>query len=776
MYRLALFASLAALLLAACGGGGGGTTGSAPVDPSPTQPPSRPPSPTTDPAHHLGTARFTTHQPDVLEQIGAHHAYALGLSGRGVRIGIDDTTVDYTQRAEFGNRVKLRDADGASLAYSRPLGDLPGSDVAACDTNPSCQIWEGNSGGDDEALNRWVQQIVSRDGWPTRDDSVFVLDEHYPEDGSVAQLLRWSEVPTPYGQGEHGTIVASVAAGTNLGVAPEATIIPVATNLTDDQREDAAVALALQGFIESLPPAVRRDLDAAVARGLREDYEKFDIINRSYRVRASYLTVAQTLQEIEWLQAHLPRSLRAEWQIDTPDSQKTVVVYAAGNDSARVPGLGALLPYGVPELRGHTLAVVATDSRTGAIASYSNRCGPLPLDWNGARHGAHYCLAAPGTVRGLVPNSNAPGRGRARAGQNGTSFAAPLVSGSLALLKEHFRGTRGNTQIVRRMIDTADRSGRYAHLETYGAGHLDLEAALSPVGALSAGQSAHALSRTALQTPAAFGSVAQRAGSIELATFDDQDFPFWMPLSALISEGAAGRSPIPRLEDTQEPTLPAPGLDALNLHWTEVGGDGDAGFPGGKQWAMGFGPTSASLARRPFDDGWGYGLSVDDGGHLGAETSGAFGTGLRSGTMWTSRAFTHDFGAGWTLKTTGTVALSLPQYGKDAMFRATPSVLSAMSMRVGTETTGIVVEQPLRAESGTGRFRIENGRIENGKRLYDVFRVPLRPDARELQMTLRHDFDALGGNIAMEVGGAVNAGHVPGEGEANVGVAYRATW
>ena len=43
-------------------------------------------------------------------------------------------------------------------------------------------------------------------------------------------------------------------------------------------------------------------------------------------------------------------------------------------------------------------------------------------------------------------------------------------------------------------------------------------------------------------------------------------------------------------------------------------------------------------------------------------------------------------------------------------------------------------------------------------------------------MTLRHDFAALGGNIAMEVGGATNAGHVPGEGEANIGVAYRASW
>ena len=326
------------------------------------------------------------------------------------------------------------------------------------------------------------------------------------------------------------------------------------------------------------------------------------------------------------------------------------------------------------------------------------------------------------------------------------------------------------------MIDTADRTGRYAHLETYGAGHLDLEAALSPVGTLDAGQSGHALSRTALQTPAAFGSVAQRAGNIELAAFDEQDFPFWMPLSALVSEAAAGRSPIPRFEDAEKPALPAPGLDALNLHWTEVGGDGSPRSPSGQQWAMGFGPASASLARRPLDDGWGYGLSVDDGGHLGIEASGAFGTDLRSGTMWTSRGFTHEFGAGWKLKATGTVALSLPQYEKDAMFRATPSMLSAMSMRVGIETTGIVVEQPLRAESGTGRFRVENGRIENGRRLYDEFRVPLTPDARELRMTLRHDFASLGGRIAMEVGGAVNAGHVPGEREANVGVAYRATW
>lgn len=128
------------------------------------------------------------------------------------------------------------------------------------------------------------------------------------------------------------------------------------------------------------------------------------------------------------------------------------------------------------------------------------------------------------------------------------------------------------------------------------------------------------------------------------------------------------------------------------------------------------------------------------------------------------------------LQATGTAALSLPQYEKDAVFRASPSTMSAMTMRVGIESTGIVVEQPLRAETGTGRIRVESGRMENGKRLHDEFRVPLRPEGREVRMTLRHDFAAPGGNIAMEVGGAVNADHVQGEREANVGLAYRTAW
>ena len=647
----------------------------------------------------------------MLEQIGAHHAYAKGLT-RGVRIGIDDSIVDYT--TEFGSRVKLTEAEGASLAYDRPNGDLLFSDVGTCRLfDPTCNIWSGNSAGDPEAVNDWVRQIVDTDGWPTEDDSVFVVDEHFSEYDLIERLFRWKEVPTPYGEGTHGTTVASVAAGKTLGVAPEATIVPVAQNLTDDQRADGLAESTLRSLIATLHATDRRFIDGQLASTVRDNYAKFDIINRSYG-RALFdpdVISSEILFELRWFAAYLPEYLDANFQIDTPDAEKTILIYAAGNDEKPWSGLGADYPYYIPALRGYSLSVIATDLATGTIADYSNRCGPLPSDWDFARHGPHYCLAAPGTVRGLVPHRDTPGRGQVEEGIQGTSFAAPIVSGALALMMEHFRGTRGNTAVVKRMLDTANRSGHYAELETYGAGFLDIEAALSPVGTLNAGQSARPLSRTMFHTPAAFGAVALRASNIELAVFDSQDFPFWIPLSSRIAVQDIGRSPIP-VFDEQIGT--AAGLDALGQRWTALG-DAERSWSQGGRWVAGFGPTSASLAREPHSRGWGYGLSFNDDGYLGRARPGRLARTFAPACPG-SRVPSNKSSPGWSVEATGTLAFG--DYEKNAIFEASPSMLSALSVRIGTEST-VTLEQPLRAETGTGKFRIENGRIENGRRLYD---------------------------------------------------------
>ena len=615
---------------------------------------------------------------------------------------------------------------------------------------------------------------MRRDGWPIHDDEAYIIDDHYSEYDPIGRLYRAWEIPTPYGEEAHGTAVGSTAAGQRLGVAPGAAIVPIATNLTEDQQDEYLVAAELLSLVVSLPTEERTRFDQLLATEQRDEYAKFDIINRSFGSTAPPDPAADVLEVAEedrFLAQNLPSWRRALFQLDRAPRERTVLVYAAGNEGHERPNATAALPYYLQDARGHHVVVVATDPATRRIAGYSDRCGPRPGDWDVSRHGPHFCLAAPGTVRGLLPDPRTPGQGRIEE-RTGTSFAAPVVSGALALMMEHFRGTRGNTEIVRRMLETANRSGAYAQSEIYGAGHLDLEAALSPVGTLTAGQERRTLAHTSLQTPGAFGSVTDRLGDTELATFDAQGFPFWMPVSGVVSSRGTARSPIPEISaQSEEP--PAVGLEALGLHWSSVENPRNPDFG---RLVVGFGPTSVSIAKLADASRWGYGASFADGDYLGGRGRGGFGTTLRSGMVWASRSFARELGESVTLRATATLAAGAAEYEASAMFEASASLMSAAAVRVGTERTGVTVEQPLRAESGTGTFRLETGWIEDGRRLHIEHRVPLRPEAREVRMTLRHERETAGGHLAIELAGALDAGHVRGERDASLGVAWRTSW
>ena len=237
------------------------------------------------------------------------------------------------------------------------------------------------------------------------------------------------------------------------------------------------------------------------------------------------------------------------------------------------------LPVLIPELRGHVIAVVAI-GRDGEIASFSNRCGSA-ADW---------CLAAPGVqIRaayfGPHPDTNEAGV-RGTYNPSGTSFAAPMVTGALVVMKHYFRDQMSNTALVERMLETANDRGRYADSTVYGHGLLDLDAATTPVGMSSlvlgntVGGPGSPVAQTRLTLGNALGNgLTQALAGQEVAAFDELGAPFWYSLGGF-ARAAPGPSGIARLN--------------AFMAWPE--GDGNAATAGiGRAPVSGFMPGNRGV-------------------------------------------------------------------------------------------------------------------------------------------------------------------------------------
>ena len=252
----------------------------------------------------------------------------------------------------------------------------------------------------------------------------------------------------------------------------------------------------------------------------------------------------------------LSNTLESLRQNNKSAQDRSIFVVAAGNAfdnltesgdlvDADSPELVPGLPYLFPELQNHMLAVVAVD-RSGEIATYSNRCGVA----------ASFCLAAPGggdadgddeisdnerILSPIAPPASAQQSRYYYGGAIGTSLAAPLVSGSLALLKQLFP-TVGHHELVNRLLTTANKTSIYANEAIYGQGLLDLDSATKPVGAtaratgmdLDAGMVSQAQSSiTALGSAVGEGLITS-LGQFSIAVFDELGFPFYASAASLV--------------------------------------------------------------------------------------------------------------------------------------------------------------------------------------------------------------------------------------------------
>ena len=129
---------------------------------------------------------------------------------------------------------------------------------------------------------------------------------------------------------------------------------------------------------------------------------------------------------------------------------------------------------------------------------------------------------------------------------DGTSFAAPIVSGALALIIEAFPGM-GNTWAVTRMFQTADKTdysgsptfgANYSDMPIYGQGLLNIGAAVTPVGGTGlvfpggrlplSGMRSFLPDRTGL-----LQGLASTLADIPLVLTDDLGAPFWRRFQSL---------------------------------------------------------------------------------------------------------------------------------------------------------------------------------------------------------------------------------------------------
>ena len=435
-----------------------------------------------------------------------------------------------------------------------------------------------------------------------------------------------------------------------------------------------------------------------------------------------------------------------------------------------------------PELRETTVAVVAIRP-DGEIADFSNRCGIA----------ADFCLAAPGDevrVSYFGPHEGEIGiRGVATGG--GTSYAAPMVTGGLALMKQYFRGQVSNTDLLARLLETADRSGIYANAAIYGRGLLDLGAATSPVGATvvsmgdRVGSAGAVLSGSTLKLGRAFGdALAPALANREIAAFDSLGAPFWYNIDTMVSAAArpalhdrfrdfqrlslseplsapasAIRLPVLQSPDGSHGTLPAlylaragaPNVSNANhfalarhsvvatlpvtasLSATALTTEGLAGQEPASGVALEWRAPEAPLGLRA---GWmGERHTL-----LGSESDGAFGD-LVAHAVFAGVEADTELGP-WRLGGTAEIGTVNAQARGGVFREISPLATSAFALHATRQNEDgsafrVSLSQPLRVESGQALLTLPSGRTTGGEVIRNTLAADVEPGGRQVDVVLQ---------------------------------------
>jgi hypothetical protein len=354
---------------------------------------------------------------------------------------------------------------------------------------------------------------------------------------------RVTMVPgSTYGRSEHGTHVATVAAGNSpsvIGVAPGAEMISFSYNdliYLGSAEAPGYNAVALNNSWEF--------------EGLDVSQDSFDTLFVGDPVMETYLS-----------------------SLDTYAAQGNVVFALSNDDTATHAGIMNALPFLRPSLEAGWIAVgnavpTMNGQTVASVQMISADC----------MEAARWCILADGATTGGTaydPITGLPSNNSYSFG-TGTSFAAPQVSGALALLAEAFPTLSFHDLRVRLLASaqddffTPDATIELAtgydkgYSYTYGHGFLDIKAALLPIGptamALADG-GVHRAGTPLVVAGAGMGDAISRSlDGIDVTVTDALSAGFRMPATTLasssgpssIASGLAARAARTDLSRTRE--------------------------------------------------------------------------------------------------------------------------------------------------------------------------------------------------------------------------------
>ena len=210
----------------------------------------------------------------------------------------------------------------------------------------------------------------------------------------------------------------------------------------------------------------------------------------------------------------------------------TIFVWAAGNESESEPSPQSLYPHFHENLQSLWIVAMAVDADEEIRATNTNACGEAK-DW---------CVAT------AVYSSYSTGRdGGHRSYGNGTSFAAPQVSGALAI----FYGAIGmeSPQLARAiLLTTATDLGEPGIDEIYGHGLVNISAGIVMIENMaSAGTeelAAVSFANLRGELPSGFAHLHNELSAIKLAIKLTTDLYYNVALSEMLTPGDTKAPPL----------------------------------------------------------------------------------------------------------------------------------------------------------------------------------------------------------------------------------------